>query len=918
MPSAIHRAIPLIIVLIAVVLVAPLSARAQTSALAQSQIQSTITDKPEAPIAFVNVEMYRDAPSDVEFTYATRLTQKYNFAKILSAALGCELQDKHVSPNDDGTSELDAQCDLPTRRTLLTHAAEIDPGPFEELQRGESDYDIGIIIRMPRDDVARCDPTPSETPHISDRALCIYILKNDAQVRQRLQFSFGYSRAHATRIFSLLTILLLAPIALTFWYRKRALNVPEEVRPALSFAHRRFLTWTSTLGALAWWTAIDLLHANDYVAFAVPPTKWTDSFATDVLPWILLWIPALAVYFLCLVLSSPLQTLRGTNHTQREIYGRSFWSIARFALPFSFLALALATMGKSPQIGFLFVAISFLSGGLARRRFARAYGMELHALTSGELRDRAFAMAQAAGTKLNQLYVLPMERMRVANAFAHVAHNIFLTDYLVKNLSRREVDAILGHEIAHLQKKHIGRRMTMTIAVMFGFGFGAAYSESWFPRAFPLGPIFLALLLLLLYFTSRRNEFAADAGAVKLTGDAEAMITGLAKLSLLNTMPLHWGKVDEKLLTHPSTLRRIKKLAREGGIPEERIPELLSQAKLPPADVYLIPATALPAGKIFSTRYKNRITKQYLWASALTGALIPSLIVYASQWGRTGSPLMWTTYVTGFVLTIAAETLIAKSFARRGLPKLEYPLREKAKSEGAVLGDRNGLYVSLAPDSAPRIYEGNWAWDLGFLSVTPNELIYWGEEARFVLRREEIISLSVGLGSVSWFENSTVYVTWRDVSGREMKFHLRPLQAYEASVLAQELQNWHRGIPMQSGSILMAIQPVAQMTGAPKFGQVTSVSPKSLVRAQYLMRDLVFNMFVSLGMVFALGLYLPPLDMLSEPSGSAYLNPAAGAVYVLAVVLLTRIFLLIPFWRFRETKLTEINLAADTATENQS
>ena len=116
----------------------------------------------------------------------------------------------------------------------------------------------------------------------------------------------------------------------------------------------------------------------------------------------------------------------------------------------------------------------------------------------------------------------------------------------------------------------------------------------------------------------------------------------------------------------------------------------------------------------------------------------------------------------------------------------------------------------------------------------------------------------------------------------------------------------------------MAIQPVAQMTGAPKFGQVTSVSPKSLVRAQYLMRDLVFNMFVSLGMVFALGLYLPPLDMLSEPSGSAYLNPAAGAVYVLAVVLLTRIFLLIPFWRFRETKLTEINLAADTATENQS
>ena len=148
------------------------------------------------------------------------------------------------------------------------------------------------------------------------------------------------------------------------------------------------------------------------------------------------------------------------------------------------------------------------------------------------------------------------------------------------------------------------------------------------------------------------------------------MITGLAKISRLNVMPIHWGKVDEKLLTHPSTLGRIKQLAREGGIPEARIPELLSQSVEPPTDVYSIPLTALPAGKIFSTKYKSRASLQYAWTAVIMASLIPGLIAYAAQWGRSESLFLWTTYVTGLVLTIAAETLIGKFFGRRGLPKL--------------------------------------------------------------------------------------------------------------------------------------------------------------------------------------------------------------------------------------------------------
>jgi Zn-dependent protease with chaperone function len=881
---------------------------AQTPWAPQSTAESN-TAAAESPSAFINVDTSRDIGPNVAFSYDSSLAPKYNFGRILSAALGCELQDKRLSLNDYGMTEIEARCDFPLHRTWLQHAGEVDLRPLKDLLHGESGYVVGISLQMPGNDFVRCSPVPTE---VSDKTSCVYLLKESSQTSRSIQFEFGYRRGRAMRVGFLLSFLLIVPTAATFWFRRRALTTPEDARPALSFAHSQFLRWTATLGIVSWWTAIDLLHADEYMAFVLPALKWADAFATDVFPWLLLWIPPVAVYFLCLLLSSPLQILRGTNHSQREILGRSFWAVARFAFPMSFLAVAVSITDHSPRIAFLILAVGIFSGGFAARQFARAHGLELHALTSGELRDRAFAMAQAAGTKLNQLYVLPMEHMRMANAFAHTAHNIYLTDYLVNNLSKREVDAILGHEIAHLQKKHIGRRMTIMFVGVLGMTFGIGFAEYWLPRGFPVGPIFMSLLLLLLYFTSRRNEFAADAGSVALTGDAEAMITGLAKISRLNVMPIHWGKVDEKLQTHPSTLGRIEQLARLGGVPEARIPELLRESAEPPAEVYSIPATSLSAGKIFSTKYKSRATQRLAWTAVSVASLIPGLIAYAAQWGRYESLFLWTTYVTGLVLTIAAEMLIANYFGRHGLPKLERPLREKAKSEGNVNAN-SGVFVSFAPDSAPRIYEGNWAWDLGILCVTTEEIVYWGEEARFALRRDEIVSVVIRAGSVSWSDNSSMFITWRDFAGRESTFNVRPLSAVSACVLAENLESWRRGEPLSQHSILAASQPIMEKLHAPNFGQVTSAPPRIFVRGRALVRDVMFNMFVALGVVFALGLFFPPLDLLADASGSAYTNPVGGAVYVLAVVLLARIFMLIPFWRVREEKIPDAAAAASSA-----
>ena len=107
---------------------------------------------------------------------------------------------------------------------------------------------VGISLQTPGSDFVRCEPVPNETP---DKLSCIYLLKENPQAPRSLRFEFGYSRARATRIASVLGVLLTLPVIATFWFRRRALSIPEAARPTLSFAHRRFLTWTGTLGVVA-------------------------------------------------------------------------------------------------------------------------------------------------------------------------------------------------------------------------------------------------------------------------------------------------------------------------------------------------------------------------------------------------------------------------------------------------------------------------------------------------------------------------------------------------------------------------------------------------------------------------------------------------------------------------------------------
>ncbi|HEV3421063.1 MAG TPA: M48 family metalloprotease [Candidatus Acidoferrum sp.] len=879
-------------------------ALAQPSSIKTAGATDTGKAAPEMPVVELSVHLDGDHTAEIFLEFESSMERQFNFPHLLSAALDCQLRAMELTHDTErNTTILTADCDIPVRLSNFRQTGSIDLSPILTILNFEPKRDLVLNISVPNHDFVRCDPAPMWFHQSAGAANCSYILKRTDRVSETIHFQSGYRFRHVALMAGILGFLILLPVGASFWFRRRSRLSSEETRPAIWFAYRRFLTWTALFGALLWWAAVDLLRADEFVKFVLPAPEWSDAFASVTIPWVLLWFPPAFSYLVCLALSAPMQSMRGTNYTQKQLLNRSFWAVARFVFPLPLIALGIMELFNSPRVGVLLLVAGFIVGKFTTKRFIRAYGLELYGLSSGVLRDRAFALAEKAGTKLNQLFVLPTESMRMANAFAHAAQNIYLTDYLLKNLDKAEVDAVVAHEIAHLQKKHIGWRSAVTFLLIGGYVFSTTLLERWIPHAFPTGPIFYGLFLLVFFFLSRRNEFAADAGSATLTGNAEAMITALARLTRLNTMPLQWGKLDEKMLTHPSTMRRIRRLASEAGINEARISELLVGSFAPPVDTYPIPPTALPAGKIFSTRYKAQLAGKFAWRIMLTTVVLPACVALAAHWAQLEGGKLFLAYSLGLFVTLAADFALLNFLPMRGLKKIEKLLQVKIRSENTSLTDSYSLFVGLAPDTGPRVYEGNWAWDLGFLTLTSEFLSYEGEETRFSLGRGDISSIYLGPGPTGWFTTPAVYIAWRDSAGREATFNLRPLRAgsmVEMAVktrqLADDLQNW-RALRLPAG-------PAERNMGVPEFGHVTSSSPRALVRGQYLVRDFFLNTFLAIGTIVVFGLGFPLVEDLSRSSNSASPNPSYGGLYVLLVVWIARVFALLPYWRARDNSVS--------------
>ncbi len=189
----------------------------------------------------------------------------------------------------------------------------------------------------------------------------------------------------------------------------------------------------------------------------------------------------------------------------------------------------------------------------------RGPGLKKVAITQGELFERAQFIAQRSGVSLRRVLVFKSPR-DLPSAFAQRNTGaILLSDRLLRLLSRRETEAVMAHEAAHLRRF---QRLVLSAAPLLAVL--AIFLRGLWPEATTWTP-FVPLLAVLLWRALRRMlEYDADSNAVRATGDPEALIAALTRIGAVTGMPLHWGRMAGLFMAHPPMTARFRSIARKG------------------------------------------------------------------------------------------------------------------------------------------------------------------------------------------------------------------------------------------------------------------------------------------------------------------------------------------------------------------
>lgn len=715
-----------------------------------------------------------------------------------------------------------------------------------------------------------------------------------------------------TTSFVILAFALLAPLLLTVRLRRLALRSSDQDRTAVWFNFFNSLRWTLGGSLVLWWATTDFVQLRHYTNEVSYALGLGGSTVGEVISLLLIWLPIFCVLVICNALAQPVYAgVRGLTWTRAELTKLSALRVVSSYIPLLLMVAGYRTLFRENAglRDFLacFAAAFFI--GLTGARYLRAL-LQLvpQAVTTGELRDRAFALAAGLGVKLRQLYLMPAGKMRMANAFASSAKTVLLTDYLLTQLNRREVDAILAHELAHLKHDHAQKRASaagvMLVIVALAY---SAYLDSPFRPVFDI--LAVAIPLTLTYFLWRRFELTADAQGAKLVGDPEALITGLVKVHALNLFPVRWGRWSERWMTHPSTVKRAEAIARATGLPLERIPSLLEAASgaqgATEGDRYPLPESALGEPKVFSTQFKQRTSWRISMAYLAAMSLLPSAAVLLNRetrWLEQG----WAICLAALIPAASFCAILSNFLPFIGHGELRRSLLQKFERLGVRTKDHEGMLVGFSPGAAPRTYEMNYSWDIGLLFLAGQGLYYWGEEARFTLRREQVISVRLGSGIPGWLRAQSLYLTWRDEErGTNGTFNIRPadvcslLQMRRAvHDLARRVEEWRDAARPHT-----CVPPSLAGLTAPSIGVVTGSNPRSNVSVKQLYISAIIVAFLTGGACLLFGLALDTAGLFEhilrpDEAGQTDL----GALYAILAAWLALVFIQLPMWFYRDPK----------------
>src|SRR5262249_42216131 len=312
-----------------------------------------------------------------------------------------------------------------------------------------------------------------------------------------LSLELGWSARDVARSAAVLLLTLITPILVALALRRR--SIARDRTPERWLFRAKANELITILGWALWAAVVEATRVADLVEFALRRPGWPPVIAAPL--WMLAYLPTSLV--ITVITRREVQRLRGFDPLPG---GAARLRMLRTISLLMLVILGVAAFAAGdPRCGAA-AMLTCVVGSVLWQPPRGPLGTTPQSLSSGALRDRLFDLARRAGVKLRGLYVVPMRSARMANAFAVQGGSVMVADELLDRMSRREVDAVLAHEISHLEHHHPLKTWLAGLGVLLSI---VTVTEM---RNVPFGPAAALLVFwFALRFVARRFEFAADA-----------------------------------------------------------------------------------------------------------------------------------------------------------------------------------------------------------------------------------------------------------------------------------------------------------------------------------------------------------------------------------------------------------------------
>ncbi len=777
--------------------------------------------QPAEPVAALNVQLLRDGSVDVILPFERADSSVLDFGENLKSLGGCVPdQDRHASIY--GYHRWNCPHAL-TRRGFLAEG-RLDLGaPIAALKTRFSSVLVSVQVPKP----ARWSADgPGWRAVDKDSLTLLYSGDPPPPV---LTLRSGIAGAEWILQIGPLAACVAIPLLLAAAYRPRALRLAAEQRGGELF---RFITWFGWVAAAAEFACFFLGFFNEDLPAVLSAGN---SVGHPLARAALVALPALLVAGGCTALLAPVYRFWNAPEVRTsEILTFALLRRALYLVPVACVVGAIVNL--DPAVATASLAVAYGSAGLIWFTLNSRLGVV--PVLGGEFHTRMLQLAGRAGVKLRGLLILRRLPVGRANAFAMRGGHVIFTQELLEKLSRREVDAVMAHELGHLKGRHINARAILVFSVVALLGlaqFVPAFRPYFYFAAPALGIGAIALFLAL----SRYQERGADSDAVRFSGDPEAMISALSKLMRLNNLPLQWGAGQGRLLTHPSVMERAEWIAKAGGIPAERARHVAENGLADEGDRYPLPELGASHKGVFSDWVRRAAATFVVWSRRIAAVAVPLSLggfIFGEPWqfkrilvsGLVGAPVF-------FAIQIVLDAMLG----RVPYPLLRRRLQRSLEREGVMVPGQPGVFIGYSPGPAALVFGSFDFWDIGFVWTAGDRIVVAGDRTRFTLRRDQVADIRLGPGLPAAVRYRRVYLVWREeAGGSENVLNLRPCEGWtalrdngRAKRLAREVREWKSGDALSGAS--------APEYGPPRLEEVHGVPIRELVRWRFVFREMV-------------------------------------------------------------------------------